>query len=93
MCFPLKRTHFMWFVFVLFIILGIYLINDSLTNPKSTALVLLSACSTYAVVLVTLVYAITTSEQRDVMADQLKEIQRERNIQRLNREMTLLRDL
>jgi hypothetical protein len=49
--------------------------------------VLLSACSTYAVVLVTLVYAITTSEQRDVMADQLKEIQRERNIQRLNREI------
>lgn len=87
MCLTLKRTHFMWFVFILFIILGLYLINDYLTNPKSTALVLLSACSTYAVVLVTLVYAITTSEQRDVMANQLKEIQRDRNIQRLNREI------
>ena len=87
MCLTLKRTHFMWFVFILFIVLGLYLINDYLTNPKSTALVLLSACSTYAVVLVTIVYAITTSEQRDVMADQLNEIQRDRNIQRLNREI------
>lgn len=83
----LKRTHFMWLVLGLSIILGIYLIYDYLTNSESNALVLLSACSTYAVVLVTLVYAITTSEQRDVMADQLKEIQRDRNIQRLNREI------
>lgn len=87
MCPTLKRTHFMGVVLVLFIILGIYVIYDYLTNPKSTALELLSACSTYAVVLVTIVYAITTSEQRDVMANQLKEIQRDRNIQRLNREI------
>lgn len=91
----------MWIVLGLFILTGIYLIWDSLTNPKSTALTLLSACSTYAVVLVTLVYAITTSEQRDVMAsqlnemqgqrqlmaDQLEEIRREGKIQRLNKEM------
>lgn len=56
-------------------------------DPKSNALALLSACSTYAVVLVTLVYAITTSEQRDVMFTQLEEMQRDQKIQRLNKEM------
>jgi hypothetical protein len=68
---PLKLVQILQIVLVLFILIGIYLIWDSLMNPKSTALTLLSACSTYAVVLVTLVYAITTSQQRDIMEDQL----------------------
>lgn len=72
----------MWIVLVLLISFGIYLIWYSLTNPESIAfnLDLLSACSTYAVVLVTLVYAITTSEQRDVMASQLKEMHSQRKL-------------
>ena len=100
MCRPLKRTDFLWIVLALFIFIGIYLIWYSITNPKSTALTLLSACSTYAVVLVTIFYAITTSEQRDVMvsqlkemdgqrqlmADQLKEIRQDGKIQRLHKE-------
>lgn len=101
MCLTLKRIYFMWIVLGLFIFIGVYLIWDSYINPDSTALTWLSACSTYAVVLVTLVYAITTSEQRDLMAsqlnemhsqrqlmaDQLEEIRRDDKIQRLNKEM------
>ncbi len=70
----------MWIVLKIFVLLGVGLIIYSVLNPQSIALNLLSACSTYAVVLVTLVYAITTSEQRDVMASQLKEMQSQRRI-------------
>jgi len=94
----------MWIILALFILLGIYLIWHSLVNSESKALNLLSALSTYAVVLVTIVYAITTSEQRDVMAsqlnemhnqhevmaDQLEEIRRDRKIQRLSKEMDFI---
>lgn len=101
MCLSLKRNQVMWIALSLFILMGVCLIGYSLMNPQSIALTLLSACSTYAVVLVTLVYAITTSEQRDVMAsqlsemhgqrklmaDQLEEIRHDHKIQRLNKEM------
>ena len=94
MCLTQKRIYVMWIVLGLLVFIGVYLIWYSYANPKSNALTWLSACSTYAVVLVTLVYAITTSEQlkemqsqRQLMADQLEENRRDDKIQRLNKEM------
>jgi len=66
---------------MLLLLFGPILAIYSIINPNFNMIELLSAGSTYAVALLTVAYVLTTSKQLDVMANQLEEAKRDRELQ------------
>ncbi len=67
--------------FILIAALGIYFFIRSLASPTADFISSLSGASTFILALLTLAYVYITSKQLDVMAQQLNETKRDRELQ------------